>query len=269
MGKLWIFGDSYCHSVGQHDQLWSSQLSRLLGLELKNLGLVGSSQDYAYWMITQYFQEITVNDQIIIVLTSPDRKWFFEKNPDITNPFMFDLDRHVGKDRAKAMTLYYQHLHNAKLDTFYSAARLCFIEHYSKLYNWKKPLVIFGFNQSNFFQKDFENLLFANGNLLDNISNIEFNDTTFDKLFCGRDPRYNHMSLRNHNVLSKKIYNALTNSEILDLTQGFHSNILDQTTLTNDDFTTNELDPTEYKKFLEQKNLKIKLTPYGIKTSCN
>jgi len=247
---LWIAGDSYSFAF-DHDRVWTSRLSKKLNYGLKNLSIFGCSQDYICQMIGEHAHEISRDDQIVIVLTSSNRFWFFEDRPDVTNPSMLDPGKLVGKDRAKVTEMYFRYIQRPQLDILHVTMRLAWLNHMTVLYGWQSPLIIFGFPQSILSNcVAYPNLIFSHGNLTENVSIPELeNDDPAVNLFNGEDPRYNHMCLKNHDVLSNKVYSTLVDNQKLDLTEGFYTKIMSKKMLHNPTFVNEELWLESYEKF--------------------
>jgi hypothetical protein len=257
--RLWIFGDSYGQSLVDHNRLWTNQLSKKLNYELKNMSLVGCSQDYICQMVADHLHHIKSEDQLIIVLTSSIRFWFFEDYPMLTHPYLGNLQEKVGKDRKETVELYFKHVQRNRLDSLHCAMRLTFLSHLAVIARWKQPLIVFAYNEEVNCQSILPNLIFSNGNLTDNVSQAECATTTQYGVFQGVDPRYNHMCLRNHDVLSEKIYNTVMNNHPLDLTTGFHLGILNPHNIYDQEIV-NEFDPKEYDKLVNHLSKKNKVS---------
>ena len=257
MNNLWVIGDSYSYTtMFNHENVWVNQLTKKLNYQLKNLSMAGCSQDYICQTLLDCSSKIKKDDQIIIVLTGPNRFWFFEEFPDITHSHNSHVKEVVGNNRAKAAEMYFQFIQRPQLDILHTTLRLSWLNHMTVTYGWKKPLVILGFKQE-IGNCEYPDLIFSNGSLTEHVSQMEQVDPEAD-LFIGADPRYNHMILKNHNVLTDKIYDALTKNKSLDLTEGFYKNILTTDSLYDKDLIKNELCPEAYDNFIKNKKSKLK-----------
>jgi hypothetical protein len=253
--KLWVFGDSFSDTTdANHDRIWVNQLAKKLDYDLYNYSLKGCSQDYICHSLYAETENISCEDQIIIVATHPIRFWFFENHPDITNPFvtMSDISRIIGEERTRTMELYFKHVQRYDLDILYASMRMAFINNLVKYANWKKILIIFGFHQIT-TKMSVNNLILSHGSLFSNVSQLEQEDIE-ENLFNGIDCRYNHLLFENHDVLAQKIYNTLKNNEKLDLTTGFHQNILTREKINDKIFAGKEFDPVSYRKYLDDRD---------------
>lgn len=261
MNKLWIFGDSFSSQVDQDDnnEVWFKSLSNKLNYELKNISLIGCAQDWQFLMIDVNKDNISSSDQIILVLTSPSRYWFFDEYPYMTNSHIIDFEKIVGLSRATAAKNYFQYIQRPTLDILHVQLRLGWLNNCVSFYKWKKPIILLGFPQQINDIAQFDNLMFSNGELTNNISDKEhifslWND--FHKrteLLKASDPRYNHMCLMNHEVLADKLYDSIVNHNQLDLSDGFHQQILTYNSIKDKEFSAKELCPQYLKEHVEIK----------------
>lgn len=253
--KLWIVGDSYSQprKDTQHDLIWidrvQQQLSQRTGcqVEVVNESWFGTSQDFAWFHLQLWCQErqVSADDWIIVALTHPNRFWFIDEKPDLSNwHFTIDLDEWVTEEQQKAMELYVKHIQRPRLDAVQMISRLGWLSHARDYYQLtNRPLVIRGFDFELWGCEDYPNLNVSQGNLYQ-VQNNEFlglGDTKTTDYFQGYDARYNHLCLSNHQVLADKIVNSLVNDHPLDLTQGFHTGLLTQGSLEDPEFCRREL----------------------------
>jgi hypothetical protein len=240
-GKLLITGDSFSYTgLFDNERAWPNQIANKLNFKLINASLVGCSQDFICQAILDHIPVITPDDQLIVVLTGPNRIWLFEDAPTLTHPWAGDLETTVGKDRALAAKLYFKHIQRPQLDTMHVMFRLAWLNHLTVMNNWRKPLVILGFSQDLGNFSNYPNLIFSNGNLTEHVT-IEEQTNPNENLFNGYDPRYNHMCLSNHDILVEKIYQTLTLGSPLDLTYGFNKRLLSKQTLQDKSLADKEL----------------------------
>lgn len=252
MNKLWIVGDSYSSTeMFNHDRVWTNQLAAKLGHELKNMSVIGCSQDFLCQALLHFSKDISPDDQIIVVLTGSNRVWFFEDMPYVTHSDVKHMAETVGTSRAKAAELYFRYIQRPQLDILHTTLRLAWLNHMTVTHGWKKPLVIVGFQQDT-GRCEYPDLMFSQGNLTEHVSQQEQVDPSA-QLLIGHDPRYNHLCLKNHDVLTNKIYNTLVNNEPLDLTQGFHQHLLSEESLEDLEFAKNELCEGAYNSYKNSK----------------
>lgn len=264
MQNLWIFGDSFC-AINKEDvnpRIWSVNLAKKLNFNITNVSLVGSCQDWATAMIDLNKESITSDDQIIVLLTDPARYWFFQDYPGITNSHVIDFDTVVGKERAKAAEYYFQYIQRPALDIQAVQQRLGWLNYMTTFNKWKKPIILIGFTQFIPNMHEFPDLIFSNGSLTHNVSDMEYSKDMWSDMFKrtnflkGSDPRYNHLCLQNHEVLTDKLYNTIVNNEPLDLTTGFKQELLIKSTIYDPEFVKNELSPV-----LLERHLKLSTKP--------
>jgi hypothetical protein len=116
----------------------------------------------------------------------------------------------------------------------------------------RRPILIKAFEQEVVHAKNFKELNWATGTLL-NVQNSEFKNRADHRTFWrGLDARYNHLCLSNHEILSNKIFSAITNDTEIDLTTGFIQDILDSSTILDNEFCKKELDMYELEVTLKQ-----------------
>jgi hypothetical protein len=250
MPKLRIIGDSFSWIADDdaNSRQWPLQLVNKLSYELDNRSMIGCSQDYTWYWLHQERTNISPDDQLVIVMTSPNRYWLFEDRPDLTNPATLSL--FTDPKYANIAETYFKHIQRPDMDYMAVKNRLGWLNNAATVNNWKPPLIIFAFAQSYGLDSEYPRLKFSKGSLTEDVSNAEQADPFVAQLFRGRDPRYNHLCLCNHDILAEKIYKSLIEETTLDLTQGFYKGMLDNNTLRSDMLVKNELSPRLYKEYL-------------------
>lgn len=250
MSKLWLTGDSFSVTLKDDDpdRVWLKQVAKGLGdYELKNCSYPGTCQDWAWGFLELNANDISSDDQIIVVLTEPSRYWFFEEHPTITNSHILDFDKAIDHpERVQAVELFIKHIQRHNLDYQHCLHRLGWLNNMVHVKKWKKPLIIHGANQNHFGQDYLDKLNFSIGNL----TGVSFFEKGEEIEFRGFDMRYNHLCLSNHDILAEKVINALTTGERLDLTTGFIQGIYTSKLLDN---PTAELSPTWIKEYQNAK----------------
>jgi hypothetical protein len=265
---LWIFGDSWSALYPEYDpaRVWTRQLAHQLsdhlgkGVQLRNASLVGSAQD---WMITEYLnviEEIKPEDYVVIILTSPARYWYFEDIPTLSNWNILDFDSVVSKERARAVELYIKHIQRPHIDSIALLGRLSIIAYETLTRNLRKPLLVKGFIQDLGPAENFEQLNIAQGVLTkiqyDEYQNKELVEKLADQgqpgYFKGADCRFNHLCLKNHDVLADKFLQGLITGTAPDLTQGFHQDLISADWYKDSDFCEQELSHRAVKMFKEK-----------------
>lgn len=243
---LFITGDSfsYLSSEDVNDRIWSIALSKKLNYNLINKSDYGVSQDWSWSIINDWQTTITKDDQLVIALTDPARFWFFKDFPKLSNSFIINFENILNNpDRTKAAEYYIKYIQRAELDIQSLAHRLGWLNNLVRIKGWKKPIIILGFDQ---FIPNFDNypdLLISKGNLASVSKNEEFNNTANK----GVDIRYNHLTLRNHDILVNKLCKSIVAGHALDLTTEFESKFFDNLFLEN---FQEELSPEYIKTYL-------------------
>jgi hypothetical protein len=250
MGKLYIVGDSFASNEDTQfiDNSWVTLLGNKLGVEeICNRGMMGSSQDFAFYSLQDWEEIITPDDYIVVALTHAARFWFFEDYPAITKPDHLEhFKNKIGPYRHSAASLYLQYIQRPELDSLHIENRIAWLSYTAEFRGWKKPLVINAIaNQGDPLRFEY-NLNFSKGDL----TTVSFAEVrpgaTYEeyiKIIERVDPRYNHLCLSNHAILADKIYNTLVNDIELDLTTGFKENILSTDKINDLEFQKQELSP--------------------------
>lgn len=256
MATLYIFGDSFSVPYDDNNpRVWTTQLADLLSkhtaqeIVTVNRSLVGSAQDYAIAELTESKSLITDQDYIVVVLTEPNRNWYFLERPDLSNSWILDLDQAIEPEQLKAIELYLKHIQNYYIDVMRVNQRLTWLAYQVNKLGWHRPAILLAFPQQLGGSENLEELSISNGSLLE-IQKKEYYQSEEKTLtWRGIDPRYNHLCLVNHDVLAQKVFDTLINNQPLDLTQGFNKDILDVDRV----FTDNEfVDKQLYKPMVEQ-----------------
>jgi hypothetical protein len=222
---LWTFGDSFSlprdhinNGEGIDHPLWLEMVGSNLNEERYfNAAEWGVSNEYILDTFYQQYPNINKDDYVIIQLTSAYRQWFFLDKPDLGNYYINNIDKHISNDEHTALKHYIEHLRNEKADQIrYKSAEYCL--KYIAIKSPFKMLILPGFDPV-------DNI---NGTLL-NVCDGEFiSDQTRDAWYKkhGADPRANHMSPKNHVILSNKVTEYFKCGIIPDLSRGFVTDFL-------------------------------------------
>jgi hypothetical protein len=254
---LWIVGDSFSQPRKTFDRptIWPEIVPALLSVDLKvNVELVneswmGVSQDYCWMYLQRWVHEgrIQPEDYVIVIMTHPNRYWYLEAHPDLSNGhYTMDLDDYVTADQSQAIKLYMKEIQRPQLDTIQQLNRLGWLANAVGQYHLRRPLVIRAFDFDLYEGEKYTNLNVAQGDLY-SLQNREFlaadqTDDTTTRYFEGIDPRYNHLTLSNHKILAGLISDSLINDTQLDLTQRvFIENIFGPDTMQDSEFVAAEL----------------------------
>lgn len=271
--RLFIVGDSFTQprKETQTATTWidlvQQQLSQHHGAEVAviNKSFYGVAQDFC-WLFLQLWaeaQEIKPWDYIIVALTHPNRYWYFEKHPDLSNGLgMIGMNEHVEPYQLEAVKSYILHIQRPSLDSVQMISRLGWLAHAVDHYGWPRPLVIPCFEFDTFDAKNYANLNWARGCLYD-IQNSEFapdsGDNATTEYFSGIDCRYNHLSLCNHRVLGPRVARSLISGTQLDLAEGYHQNIMPATAESDREFADREWCNEQMELYYQRKaEIKIK-----------
>ena len=227
--KLWVFGDSFStqdlpptpsNPTGKMDHLsWVAHTCKGLNILEANIHAdYGVSNEWIFHEFTTNLNSMEPGDYVIIQPTQKHRQWFFE-DPCISNYWIKDLERHVSPEENKAIEMYVTHLQNDKLDDLRYVQFCLALERLSQLAQHLRILVLPGFFSVNG----------VIGTLV-SVSDAEFDETaTAQKYYDandGKDPRLNHMSADNHEILGAKIVDFFNNGVTVDLQSGFKTGFL-------------------------------------------
>jgi hypothetical protein len=263
---LWIIGDSFSQPRKNFDTplIWTEQVAALLSLDLGvNVELVnesnyGVSQDYCWFYLQVWLSEhrIKPQDYVIVVLTHPNRYWYIDQHPDLSNGHhILDLEDHITEDQSRAIELYMKEIQRPRLDTIQQMSRMGWLAYARVNHKLRRPLVIRAFEFDLYEAGGYPDLNISKGNL-SSVQNAEFQgnqEQATSRYFQGTDPRYNHLCLSNHKILAGKVADALKNDRELDLTEGFISDIFQDGTMDDSEFCARELNPELYEFYLEKK----------------
>ncbi len=282
MSRLFVIGDSFSASPPKGDETknWPRLLCEKLyqqtgrDLTLINNSLVGSSQDWCMTHLQIWLNyEMTEDDYLVICLTHPSRVWFLDRLPEMSNANIIDLDRWVSKDEAKAIELYIRYMQRPMIDLMNVNNRLAYIAYQTQRRKLKKPLIIKCFDQDLDQAMEFPELIIAEGSLMSDVQYHEFDDPEAEaenRYWRGLDARYNHLCLRNHEVLAEKLLDSLINNTAPDLKNGFHKGMLTAGLLDDLEFCQKELNMDVRNKNLSNPDKFRPIIPWakkmGLKT---
>lgn len=220
---LWIFGDSYSIETlaqdktyhNHYEENWIDHLSD--GLNEKDVRVCsehGASNDFIFAFFLQHANDFKSGDHVVVQLTSPSRKWFFEKEPYLSN--ILQSDGYTNNEQKKAVETYLATLQNDNLDNIQYTAYIYALQFIISTRTDVKTLLLPGFAP----------IPGVIGDLTTNVCNYELaNPAKFFDLNQGQDPRLNHMSPKNHKILGDKILDYFKNNTVVDLTKDFIGNL--------------------------------------------
>lgn len=212
---LWIFGDSFSKN---HDIEW--QWFKQLGYkEINNYSVSGASNDFIAHTLLQNLNRISSDDAVIIVKTEESREWFFNSRPDLGNYIsLLDIENRTSKQEFQALKHYVQYLYNPH--TVSARARA-----YESLFDeivqdMDLGLVLPAWPSS-------KTSTACRGSLVE-VCAKEFasEEIRIDYYNTQEDSRPNHLHQQNHTVLAQKIQDYWHTQKLIDLTQGFYTDLI-------------------------------------------
>jgi hypothetical protein len=245
--RLILVGDSFSvDPMEQEDKTmtWARETAERLGLSLMNLSQHGVAQDWCFQQLRTGFHaldSITAQDRIIVVLTHPNRFWFLEKHPNLSNSHIIGMEQYVSKEQNRAIQGFFQHIQRPELDTLHMVMRLGWLAGHIVRLKFPQVLVIRAFGMNVQEAELYKELSWAQGTLFD-IQADEFQilETTTYDYFRGVDCRYNHLSLRNHKIMANKVVDYFENNVPLDLSTGFHKGFIEPKSKLDPEFCAKE-----------------------------
>lgn len=284
MRGLWIFGDSFANLVSDSNQRqWQRQLTQRLcqhhnsEITLHVQGLPGSSQDWALEKFLLSGPQIQPDDHVIFIATSPSRYWYFKDMPSLSNWNIVDFDEVCDREQSRAVELYIKHIQRLELDILQCASRMALLA-YETHRHARNPVLVLPVSQMTAGPADdyADDLTWTQGNL----SQVQWNEyrdpleasrrmqKNLPGYFEGVDCRYNHLCLRNHDILAEKLFDTLIHGEPLDLTQGFHQHLVAADWYEDQEFVRSELNqalvPLYHK--MNQKAIEENYVPWKKRT---
>lgn len=237
MTSLWLIGDSFSAPHHRSSPAWYDHL----GITVENHSLQGACQDWIARRLYDLRHEIMPGDHVIICWTHPNRFWYSLDQPHITNHHIREMRSALGRDLAAAAESYRRYLQRPDLDLQWQTQRLAWISLMLGELDLASLMILQCFPGER--GPEIPGITWAQGDLF-TVSQREFvsSDPQADRIFEGIDPRYNHLSLRNHWILEQKIRDWFDRGEPVDLSQGFHQRFLDHDLLSDPDYRL-ELDP--------------------------
>lgn len=247
--RLIVVGDSFTvdpMETQDTTMTWLRQTAERMGMTLWNFSQHGVAQDWCFQQLRPGFSSaedaITAEDRIIVVLTHPNRFWFFQDKPNLSNSHIMSMEQHVSKDQNRAVEGFFRHIQRPELDTLQMIMRLGWLAGHVSRLGLAKPLVIRAFGMNVQEAELYPELAWAEGTLFDiQVDECWNNLELIGKYFKGVDCRYNHMSLRNHKVLADKIVDYFENNSPLNLTTGFHKEFIQANSIQDPEFCSQEL----------------------------
>ena len=107
--RLIMIGDSFSVEPMESTDTtitWPRQVAADLGLKLMPLSQHGVSQDWCFHQLRAGFHsvnQITAEDRIVICLTHPNRYWFVQDEPNLSNMHIIGMEQYVSKEKNKGL----------------------------------------------------------------------------------------------------------------------------------------------------------------------
>ena len=237
MPKLHVYGDSYVEpprqeylelvKKGEAHAPWYAQVATALNVDEMHMhGKAGVSNEFIYDRWKQNLDRVNEGDYVIVVTTSPYRKWFFEHLPEFANIGMRGLHTVLEQEEVDAIAGYVKYLENPvtsliSLDTISQTIAFNCIQK-----NVAKAFIIPGFEDSESYT--YSPYVKNKGNLGISCYNEFSSRKIYNKCMSSNDqidPRLNHLSFENHDIMARKIMASIQLGKDLDLTSGFSKNI--------------------------------------------
>lgn len=290
MTTLYIIGDSFTvppevvMGTGEDDKLyampsaswsggqlknkadtWINQVAAELStrhdhLDVVNYSQYGVAQDFCWTNISNVMDVITDQDYLIIAVTHPNRFWYFDKHPNLSNAYSIkNMQQYLGKDEITAVQMFMQFIQRPELDTLHQILRMKSLAYDIVKKKLRRPLMLNCFFTDISAVENLEELMWAQGNLF-NIQAQEYHDGEEDSTsyFNGIDCRFNHMCLSNHTIMAQKVVAAFDSNQGPDLDQGFVTGLLKKDSLTDENFCKQELDHNKLRLMRKQTTEKSK-----------
>jgi hypothetical protein len=223
--NLWVFGCSF--SVGskfhnnklwKYPENWIDIVAKNLGItNVNNFAQFGVSNEFIFKSFGENFGNFRSGDYVLIQTTSPIRKWFFEDHPNHSNITNMRSGTFSSAEES-ALKSYLTVLQNDNFDDILYTQFLYAVSYFIINKPTVKFLILPGFG-------DAPNV---DGNLA-KIGEHEFDsESTLNKFYDTHhwDPRLNHMTYNNHQILAQKVTEYLLNKDnTIDLINGFENNL--------------------------------------------
>lgn len=240
VNTLWVFGDSYAemgapikgqHLEGSHLR-WSELLAEKLGCVLENFGLGGTAIEYSSTQFSENYQRMKSNDIVVLCLTDIERKWIIENSPSTSSIRMLDrLHEHdkLTDTEYELYCHYFSSIVNYSIErqhafNFLNALNFCTLKKGMKLIIIPCFFNSDGAESKNVDLHDKDNLFFGKHVIIPkkdqclwHISINEFKGREKKLPLKVIDHRLNHLSMKNHEILSDLLVDAILNDSVLDI----------------------------------------------------
>jgi hypothetical protein len=251
--NIFFYGDSYVFNHG--GKSWIKNLANTLNLNYIDRGYprYGILQTFERW--ENDLLKFNSGDQIIIVLSHPDRTYFFPDLPEFTqeiNSYNFNFSEvpnlitNKVKKAIPAFRDYYAYLHDTiNIIRFTS----CWLHYLNQIATnlGTKIIVIPAFDEVlPAFNYNWSNLLIFKKSLY-SISSSEISNEKYNKVFQHiSDPRANHLCYSNHLMLHDKLIELIKTGKVKDIDTGWKNNILIKENFFNEEWIFFEFCPEKF-----------------------
>lgn len=281
MSTLYVLGDSFSYPHNSSSDLWpiiaAKSLSEQINTPLKviNKSYLGCSQDYIWKQLIDIEKEITPNDYLVIVLTSPDRFWLREDRPEWSNIQTLDNAVQVTNDPVLQQIIlgFMTRIWRDSLSRQHQEHRLGYLSYLKIQKKLKSPIILKAFDSTNINERNYPDLIFSQSYLsFIQLNEWELFDQTKPRMdpilesqyWCHVDCRYNHLTLSNHKVLGNIIGKSLLNGTSPELSsEKFVKKIITVDNHKDENFAKTELNYKWYKEMINA-GLRTKLAAKKI-----
>jgi hypothetical protein len=206
------------------------------------------------WAVSKYYEicnQITENDCVLWIVTSPTRRWLLKDNPELSNVWMRYDDCDIFPQQRKALEMYRKYLSTEHVDETFLMSLSAAVS-YDVMARGASIIQCPGFltysSDPNLMtcSKLFNPHVSVYGSMESigtyNFSNehdhVKEHDLWIAKAAqsqidmvrkTGIDNRFNHMSWKNHEEFAERVYQSFVNKKDLDLYKGFIMEPLDTT----------------------------------------
>lgn len=262
MPKLYVVGDSFAVLTPWYKSSWSTWqllLAEKLGYDLECLARPGIDQDYQMRDLRK-IGKLTKDDRVILVLTSPQRFWYFKDQPHFSNIVYGTYAEELvpEKEKLMAIKLFFNYIWREDLFLSLQQSRLGELSWLAQSNGWFKPLIIPAF--ANYIEGDYYNLNIVKGSLYEDIQSKEYSlringaDALMNDEWANYDCRFNHLCRSNHEKLVEVLLDPLMNGTELDLSAvDFYEDIITAETACSQEFANDQLNVEVFKTMLDTK----------------
>lgn len=243
---IWVFGESFTRHFKKSkyynhlEDSWVERTRSILDQEVISYAKPSITIEYVFDKFNESRHNIKESDICILSLPYLPRRWFFRKHV-LKIHYLDEIEE-------KAVNNYNTHLNNfSDLHEIYLINFLYNLNTITKRLNLHTIALPSFHDVGNIIdpiKDNFDAIHFSKGNVGE-ITIMEFkenflnNDTT--AWLQKNDPRVNHLTRKNHIILSNKIVDNVLNKIPIDLTIGFDRHFLDYKLIKDPNFIDDQL----------------------------